>query len=141
MVRAITNDPAYAARALRKTPGFALAAVGLLAVGIGGTTVVFSPADALLFLAPLLGPGDEWAAQGELPAVPSNEFWHTRFQSSPGALGSVLRLNGQALVVVACCPCSAVIACVGLADGGGATRLARFTHRPLANLARRLSLR
>ena len=49
MVRAITNDLAYAARALRKTPGFALAAIGLLAVGIGGTTVVFSLADALLF--------------------------------------------------------------------------------------------
>jgi hypothetical protein len=49
MVRAITNDLAYAARALRKTPGFALAAIGLLAVGVGGTTVVFSLADVLLF--------------------------------------------------------------------------------------------
>ena len=39
----------YAARALRKAPGFALAAIALLAVGIGGTAVVFSLADALLF--------------------------------------------------------------------------------------------
>ena len=186
MVRAITNDLAYAARALRKTPGFALTAIGLLAVGIGGTTVVFGLADTLLFrslglprpaelvrvvsllpgrppvsyypysyfeewrartrslsgvfaeadvdtslteggasrlvrtgivsahyftvlrAAPavgrLLGPGDEWAAQGELPAVLSHEFWHTRFQASPRALGSVLRLNGQSFVVVGVLP-------------------------------------
>jgi hypothetical protein len=49
MLREIANDLAYAARALRKAPGFALAAIALLAVGIGGTAVVFSLADALLF--------------------------------------------------------------------------------------------
>ena len=186
MVRAITSDFAYAARTLRKTPGFALAAIALLAVGIGGTAVVFSLADALLFrpldlprpaelvrvvsmlpgrppvsyfpyayfeewrartrslsgvfaeadvdtsltenggsrlvrtgivsadyfstlgatpaMGRLLGAGDEWAAQGELPVVLSYEFWQTRFQAKPGALGSVLRLNGQPFVVVGVLP-------------------------------------
>src|SRR4249920_1614681 len=35
-------------RALRRTPGFTLAAVLLLAIGIGGATVIFSVTDAVL---------------------------------------------------------------------------------------------
>ena len=52
----------------------------------------------------LLGAGDEWAAQGELPAVLSYDFWHTRFHGDAAALGSVLRLNGQPFVVVGVLP-------------------------------------
>ena len=42
-------------RALRRTPGFTLAAILLLAIGIGGASVVFSVTDALL-LRPLAVP-------------------------------------------------------------------------------------
>jgi predicted permease len=186
MLWSIARDLAYAARALRKTPGFALAAIALLAVGIGGTAVVFSLADALLFrplalprpaeivrmvsvlpgrpaisyfpyayfeewrartrtlsatfaeadvdaslmegagsrlvrvgivsadyfsalgaapaLGRLPGSGDEWAAGGELRAVLSYQFWQTRFHGEPGALGQVLRLNGQPFVVAGVLP-------------------------------------
>ncbi len=48
MIGSIVRDFAYAARTLRKTPGFALAASALLAVAIGGTAVVFSLTDTLL---------------------------------------------------------------------------------------------
>ncbi len=186
MLRSLAGDLAYAARALRKSPGFAVAAIALLAAGIGGTATLFSLADALLFrtlplprpaemvrivsllpgrppvsyypysyfeewrartaslagtfaeadvdtsltegdssrlvrtgivsadyfttlgampaMGRLLGAGDEWAAQGQLPAVLSYDFWHTRFHGDAAALGSVLRLNGQAFIVVGILP-------------------------------------
>ncbi len=43
------NDLWYAMRALRKSPGFALAAILTLAVAIAADCVVFSVADAVLF--------------------------------------------------------------------------------------------
>ena len=48
MLSSVARDFAYAARALRKTPAFTLAAVALLGVAIGGTAVVFSLTDTLL---------------------------------------------------------------------------------------------
>jgi putative ABC transport system permease protein len=46
------RDLSAAFRSLRKNPGFAAAVVGMLAVGIGATTAMFSIADGVLF-APL----------------------------------------------------------------------------------------
>ena len=48
----ILNDFRYAARTLRRTPGFAFVAAGTIAVGISATTVVFSLI-ATLLLEPL----------------------------------------------------------------------------------------
>ncbi|HEX5215941.1 MAG TPA: ABC transporter permease [Vicinamibacterales bacterium] len=47
----LTRDAAYALRLLRRSPAFALAAVGSLAIGIGANAAVFSVADALLLRA------------------------------------------------------------------------------------------
>jgi putative ABC transport system permease protein len=48
----VLRDGTSALRALRKNPGFTAAVVGMLAVGIGATTAMFSIADGVLF-APL----------------------------------------------------------------------------------------
>jgi predicted permease len=44
----LVQDVAYATRVFRRSPGFTIAALLAVAVGIAGTTVVFSAADALL---------------------------------------------------------------------------------------------
>ncbi|MBL8230088.1 MAG: ABC transporter permease [Bryobacterales bacterium] len=49
IIESVTQDTRYAIRALRKHPGFALAAIGTLALGIGVTTAVFSAVDRTLF--------------------------------------------------------------------------------------------
>jgi len=48
----LRQDLRYAARALRRTPGFALTAVMVVALGVGANTAVFSIAD-LVFVRPL----------------------------------------------------------------------------------------
>jgi predicted permease len=48
----LRQDLVYAARSLRRTPGFAIAAILVVALGVGANTAVFSIAD-LVFLRPL----------------------------------------------------------------------------------------
>jgi predicted permease len=55
MLESVWTDIRYALRQLRKSPGFAIAAIGLLGVGIGATVAVFSLVDAIL-LKPLAYP-------------------------------------------------------------------------------------
>lgn len=48
-MHSIVQDIRYAWRQLRKTPGFACTAILILAIGIGGTTAIFSALNPILF--------------------------------------------------------------------------------------------
>ena len=52
VVESMWQDVRFALRMLRKQPAFTAAAVATLALGIGGTTAIFSVVDALFLRAP-----------------------------------------------------------------------------------------
>jgi len=57
-IESISQDLRYAVRGLRKAPGFTLVVVLTLAIGIGGTTAVFSVINGIL-LRPLPYPDQD----------------------------------------------------------------------------------
>lgn len=48
-LESVAQDIVYAVKAMRRSPGFTLAAVSTIALGIGANTAVFSLLNALLF--------------------------------------------------------------------------------------------
>src|SRR5436305_8803142 len=67
------KDLRYAIRSLSRTPGFAIAAVLALALGIGATTAIFSVVHAVLLRS--LG----WGEEGGLIAIHSDFPGHKLF--------------------------------------------------------------
>jgi putative ABC transport system permease protein len=80
MMRALVRDVRFAARTLVKRPGFALAAIGTLALGIGATTAMFSVVSTT-FLRALPYP------------APGALLWITERSSVTGRDGSVAYPN------------------------------------------------
>jgi macrolide transport system ATP-binding/permease protein len=67
-IERLWQDGRYAARMLRRSPGFALVAMLSLALGIGANTAAFSMADAALFRPlPVADPGHVVALHAETP--------------------------------------------------------------------------
>jgi putative ABC transport system permease protein len=91
-IEALRRDLTYAARMLRKNPGFAAAAVITLALGIGANTAIFSVCNAVLFKPlPYAEPDrivalSERQSDGKLGEVSPANFvdWHDASRSFSG---------------------------------------------------------
>src|ERR1700758_4764565 len=87
------NDLKFTLRSLRRQPGFALAAILTLAVGIGATTAIFSTVNAaLLRPLPFPHPDDLFALYA--PATDG------RFMTGRDSGVEILRLNDPAVDIV-----------------------------------------
>src|SRR5687768_2071151 len=116
-LESLLNDVRYAARALRKAPRFATAAVLTLALGLGSTTVIFSLVDHIV-LRPL-----PYADVGRLVVVREViEEMTSTFSSLGGNAGHFLGWQRE------CAACDGVAALrklpVTLTDPGDPQRLA-----------------
>ena len=89
----MVNDLTFSVRSLRRQPGFALAAIATLAVGIGATTAIFSTVNAAL-LRPLPFPHAEDLFALYTPATDG------RFTTGRDSGVELMRLNDPALSVV-----------------------------------------
>jgi len=69
----LTHDVRYAARALRRSPGFTLTATLVLALGIGASTAIFSAVDAVL-VSRLPYPDDDRLVRIYQQNSPTNRF-------------------------------------------------------------------
>jgi putative ABC transport system permease protein len=104
----LAQDARYACRAFLRTPGFAIAAVLSLAIGVGANTAIFSVANALLLRplpyadpdrvvilwnrSPGLGITEDWFSTAQYFDIKRN---HSGFEDVAIAIGSNFNLTGD----------------------------------------------
>lgn len=93
------DDVAYAARSYARTPGFTLAAVLALALGIGAATAVFSVVDPLLFRPLPYAGADRLASIGMSAPIEPNEWLlapdYLEWRERQSAFSSLTSLQGR----------------------------------------------
>ena len=70
----LAQDARFAWRSFRRSPGFALTAVGVLAMGLGASTALFSVLDRILFRSLPYADAGRLVSVGLLAPLDSNEF-------------------------------------------------------------------
>lgn len=93
----LLRDCRYSAGALTRTPRFTVAAVIVLALGIGANSAICSLVSAV-WLKPL--PFTDAERLTHLRAVISAEFWLRRLAGDPAAVGRTTDLDGSPHMVV-----------------------------------------
>ena len=113
MIDTLSQELKYAARSLRRSPGFTVAAIVTLALGIGANATIFTLLDAVLFKPlPVSRPNELFALYENAPdaapdALPDSNggtgrylrFSYPRFLRLQGALGNDGQLAGTTLSV------------------------------------------
>src|SRR5438046_3064715 len=116
-MRTVFADLRYAFRVASRTPSFAVAVVGVLALGIGANTAIFSIVNAGLFeivrARPALGRvirQEEDTPGGKYVVVLSDRFWRTEFGGHPDVIGRTVKLSDEAYTIVGVMPATASVA-------------------------------
>ena len=99
MIDTIWQDIRYAARSLRRTPGFAVAAIVTLALGIGANTTIFSFIQAVMLRTlPVAAPNELYFVASGLPGgveitTASNYPWFERVRQRTDVFAGVTAYN------------------------------------------------
>jgi predicted permease len=99
MIDTIWQDVRYAARSLRRTPGFAAAAIVTLALGIGANTTIFSFIQAVMLRTlPIAAPGELYFVASGFPGgaeitTASNYPWFEQVRQHTDVFAGVTAFN------------------------------------------------